>query len=210
MHTDPMSVVTVDFGNALKSGGVSLRLPEMSHAEFYEFCQRNPALNVELSADGAIILMSPVDFHTDTINSRIVSKLIIWNDALPEPGEVSGPSAGFTMPDGSIRSPDAAWTSAERLNALSEEDRRGFAKVCPDFVLELMSPSDRPGGAKEKMEEYIANGARLGWLIHRKRRKVYVFRPGKPMDTLNDPATVSGVPELPGFTLSMDRIFERP
>ena len=210
MHADPMSVVTVDFGNALREGGVSLHLPKMSHSEFYDFCQRNPQLNVELTADGAIFLMPPTYAKTDLVNMEIVGDFIIWNRSLTQPGFVFGPSAGFTLPNGAVRSPDVSWITAERWNALTEEQQDRFAQICPDFALEVMSFSDPLNSAQTKMEEYIANGAKLGWLIHRRRRKVYVFRPGKPMDTLNDPITVSGDPELPGFTLSMDRIFERP
>lgn len=108
MPVDPMSVVTVDFGNALLSGGVSLRLPEISHAEFYEFCQRNPDLNAELSQDGAIILMPPANSKTDLVNMEIVADFVIWNRALPQPGFVFGPSAGFTLPNGAVRSPDTS------------------------------------------------------------------------------------------------------
>jgi Uma2 family endonuclease len=207
MQADPTSVVTVDFGDALRQGGVSLHLPRMSHAEFYEFCQRNPELNVELTADGAIFLMPPTYAKTDLVNMQIVGDFIIWNRSLPQPGFVFGPSAGFTLPNGAVRSPDVSWISADRWNALTDEQQDKFAQICPDFALEVMSHSDRLNIAQEKMEEYIANGAKLGWLIHRKRRQVYVFRPGKPMDTLDAPKSVSGDPELPGFTLSTERIF---
>jgi Uma2 family endonuclease len=121
MQADPMSVVTVDFGNALLSGEVSLRLPEISGTEFYEFCQRNPDLNVELSQDGAIILMPPANVKTDLVNMEIVADFVIWNRALPQPGFVFGPSAGFTLPNGAVRSPDTSWVSAERWNALTDE-----------------------------------------------------------------------------------------
>jgi Uma2 family endonuclease len=113
----------------------------------------------------------------------------------------------FVLPNGANRSPDAAWVRADRWNALTTDEQEAFAPLCPDFVVELMSPSDRLAETQAKMDEYVANGARLGWLIDRKNRTIHVYRPGRPVEILPDPASVSGDPELPGFVLDLRRIF---
>ena len=116
-------------------------------------------------------------------------------------------SAGFTLPNGATRSPDAAWIKLERWNALTEKQKASFAPICPDFVIELRSASDRVSSLQKKMEEYIANGTLLGWLIDRQNRQVYIYRPHQEPEILNDPETVSGDPELPGFELVMAKIW---
>jgi Uma2 family endonuclease len=208
MSASPLSIVTLNIGNALEMGNVSLRLPQMSPDEFAEFCQRNPDLNVELSADGAITLMASASAKTDLLNTEILLDLGIWNRSLQKRGYVFGPSAGFRLPNNAVRSPDAAWLSAEQWEEVFEGEQETFPEICPHFVLELMSPSDRLSVMLTKMEEYIENGAKLGWLIYRKRRQVYVFRPGQPMEIMDSPTTISGDPELPGFVLTMKPIFE--
>lgn len=202
--------MTIDLGpNALDDGYGLLRLPRMTEQEFWDLCQRNPQVLFERNAEGDVILMAPADSWTDSRGGEFFLDLGIWNRQIPEPGIVFGPSAGFTLPDGAIRSPDAAWISHTRWTALSVEQRRPFVHLAPDFVAEIMSPSDRLRDAQDKMEEYRENGVRLGWLIDRKDRKVYVYRPGQPMMVWNDPATVSGDPELPGFVADMARVFLR-
>jgi Uma2 family endonuclease len=106
-----------------------------------------------------------------------------------------------------VRAPDASWVLRERWEALEEEDRKKFAHLCPDFVVELRSPSDGLAMVQAKMAEYMKNGARLGWLIDPQQRRVYVYRPGSPVEVLEDPATVSGEPVLPGFDLSLQEIW---
>jgi Uma2 family endonuclease len=174
---------------------------------FFEFCQKNPDLRIERNANGDVRLMTPSDSETDYYNTQITTDLNIWNRQQGEPGYVFGPSAGFTLPNGAVRSPDASWIAPERYEAIPQEERRRFPVVCPDFVVELMSPSDSLVEAQSKMEEYQANGALLGWLIDRENRRVYIYRPNQePVETEN-PATVSADPEIPGFSLSTGRIF---
>lgn len=182
-------------------------LPRVTHSEFWEFCQRNPDLVVELSAEGKLIIMAPAEAFGDSRNSELVIDLGIWNRALPQPGIVFGPSAGFTLPNGAVRSPDAAWIPASKWNALTNAQKEKFSHLCPDFVVELMSPSDRLRNTQNKMDEYIANGALLGFLIDRKTRQVHVYRPNQKPHVLVNPASVSGDPELPGFVLPLARIF---
>lgn len=183
------------------------RLPRMSSDEFYEFCRENPDLNVELNAQGDVVLMPPADCYTDSVNSEIITDLAIWNRQLAEPGLVFGTSAGFTLPNGAVRAADAAWLPASQWNALTERQQTNFAQTCPLFVIELMSPSDRLRNAQEKMAEWVANGAQLGLLIYRSARTVYVYRPGHEIEEWDNPERISCEPELPGFVLETARIF---
>jgi Uma2 family endonuclease len=116
-------------------------------------------------------------------------------------------SAGFTLPNGATRSPDASWIKLERWNALTAEQKASFAPICPDFVIELRSSSDTLTSLQDKMQEYLANGALLGWLIDRKNRTVHIYRPNQEPEILANPETVSGDPELPGFALQMAKIW---
>jgi len=152
--------------------------------------------------------MAPADGFSDSRNTEFTIDLGIWNRSLATPGITFGPSAGFTLPNGAVRSPDVAWISAARWNALPAALSAPFPHIAPDFVVEIMSPSDRLVKAQEKMGEYRDNGVRLGWLIDRANRTVYVYRPGVPVETLSDPATMSGDPELPGLVVNMTRVLQ--
>lgn len=184
-----------------------LELPRISSKEFIEFCRLNPDARVERSAEGKLVIMPPAEADGDSRNTVITTLLTLWNWSLPTPGKTFGPSAGFTLPSGAVRSPDAAWISAERWAGLTESQRKGFAQVCPNFVVELLSPSDSLTATQDKLQEYLASGAQLGLLIDRKRTVVEVYRPNQPVQTLTNPPHVSCDPELPGFTLSLERIF---
>ena len=203
--------ITIDLGELpllLNEEAATLELPPVTDEQFYEFCARNPLLNVELTEKGNIHLMPPVEAWTDNRGFSLAYDLETWNRSLSEPGFTFGPTAGFKLPSGAIRAPDASWLSKARWDALPEEDRRPYPHLCPDFVVEVMSPSDRLTAAKGKMVNYIANGARLGWLIDRKNRAVYIYRPDETdPKPLNDPQTLSGDPELPGFTADLARVF---
>ena len=199
--------VTMDVETLFTEERPYLLIRKVTHAEFAAFALANPDLRCEHSAQGDLILMPPADAWGDSRNTEFNADLIIWNRRLPMPGIVFGQSAGFVLPNGATRSPDASWISAARWNALSPEERRGFAPICPDFVMEMLSPSDRLSETQRKMEEYLANGAALGFLIDRKNRTVYIYRPNTPVEVLHDTATLSGDPELPGFSLSLTHIF---
>jgi Uma2 family endonuclease len=123
-------------------------------------------------------------------------------------GRAFDASSGFTLPNGAERSPDAAWVSRSRLATLTPEERERFIPLCPEFVVGLRSATDRLATVKNKMIEYMANGAQLGWLLDPKRRQVYVYRPGVPVERLDNPATLSGDPVLPGFALDVQRVFD--
>ena len=179
----------------------------MTEEQFVEFCSQNDELRIERTADGALEIMPPTFMDTGNRNFEAVVQLGIW---ARQDGRGVGfdSSAGFTLPNGAIRSPDASWVLRSRLDALTEEERKGFGRICPDFVIEIRSASDRLSTLQAKMREYIDNGARLGWLIDPIERRAYVYRPGAAVEVLDSPQTLSGDPELAGFTLDMGAIWE--
>jgi Uma2 family endonuclease len=179
---------------------------EMTDDQFFEFCQLNRDLRIERTTKGELIIMSPTGSETGNRNFDFIVQLGIW---ARQDGTGIGfdSSAGFTLPNGATRSPDAAWIKLERWNALLPEQRVKFAPICPDFVVELRSPSDNLQPLKDKLQEYIANGASLGWLIDRKNRKVYLYRPQQEVECLDNPSTLSGDPVLSGFVLDLSKIW---
>ena len=181
-------------------------IKSMSLEQFYEFCLANRDLRIERTASGDVIIMPPAFSDTGNRNIKIAQQLANWAEQ-DGTGETFDSSAGFTLPNGATRSPDASWIKLERWHGLTEEQKSSFAPICPDFVIELRSSSDTLNGLQDKMKEYIANGASLGWLIDRKNRKVYIYRPNQEPGILNNPETVSGDPVLPGFVLRMAKIW---
>jgi len=181
-------------------------IKSMSVEQFYEFCQANRDLRIERTASGEVIIMPPAFSDTGNRNIKIAQQLANWAEQ-DGTGETFDSSAGFTLPNGATRSPDASWIKLERWNAFSEEQKASFAPICPDFVIELRSKSDTLSGLQDKMQEYIDNGASLGLLIDRKNRKVYIYRPNQEPEILDNPETVSGDPVLPGFALRMAKIW---
>lgn len=204
--------LTIDFGTEIeKEGEVTIPLRNLSDEEFYDFCQRNPLLPIERTKERDIIIMAPADGLTSSRNHELGADLVIWNRALPTPGVTFDSSGGFSLSNGAVRSPNASWFSRVTWDATPASLRSPavpYSHVAPDFVVEIMSPSDRLKKAQEKMDEYVANGVKLGWLIDRPNRTVYVYRPSVPVETLSDPAIVSGDPELPGLTVNMARVMQ--
>ncbi|MGD2181969.1 Uma2 family endonuclease [Lusitaniella coriacea] len=178
----------------------------MTREEFYAFCQANRELRIERTATGEVIVMPPAFSDTGNRNFNLAAHLWVWTEK-DGTGLGFDSSAGFTLPNGATRSPDAAWIKAERWNALTEEEKASFAPICPDFVIELRSASDTLSRLKAKMQEYIENGAPLGWLIDRKNRTVYIYRRDREPQILENPDRVSGDPELHGFSLPMAKIW---
>ncbi len=178
----------------------------MTPDEFFEFCRLNPDLVVELTAEGEVVFMSPSGGATGARNANIVIALGQWASK-DKTGIVFDSSAGFTMSDNAVRSPDASWVNRERWIALPTIQRERFAPICPDFVVEVASPSDRLSDLQAKMEEYIASGAQLGWLIVPESRAVYVYRPGQEAELLNKARSIDGDPVLPGFKLDLRPIW---
>jgi Uma2 family endonuclease len=179
---------------------------KVSDQQFYDFCRTNPDLRIERNANGEIIVMPPAFADTGNRNGRIFGQLFVWSES-DATGEAFDSSSGFTLPNGATRSPDAAWILSDRWNALQPEQQASFAPIAPDFVVELRSSSDTLVSLKEKMEEYIANGVRLGLLIDRKNCQVHVYRPNRSPEILGNPESVNCEPEMPMFALKMARIW---
>jgi Uma2 family endonuclease len=180
---------------------------EMTDDQFLAFCRANHPLRFERTAEGEIVVMAPEGGETGSRNAKLTIFLGIWTWADGR-GVVFGPSAGFRLPNGATYSPDAAWVRKERLALLAAAQKAAFLPLCPDFVVELRSPSDRLADVQAKMAEYMANGCQLGWLIDPPSRSVFVYRPDAPVVHLPDPATVSGEPLLPGFVLTLQEIWD--
>lgn len=178
----------------------------LSDEQFFEFCQLNRDFRIERNAQGDLVIMSPTGSETDERNFNLIGQLWAWVQQ-DGTGVGFGSSGGFTLPNGAVKSPDAAWILKSRWEAIAPEQRQKFAPVCPDFVIELRSPTDGLKVLQDKMQEYIDNGTNLGWLIDRLQRKVYVYRPNMPVEELDNPATLSGDPILPGFVLNLSQIW---
>lgn len=180
---------------------------EMSSAEFFEFCQRNRELHIERQSNGEVTIMAPAGGFTGSKNSSLNALLYAWANQ-DGTGVVFDSSTGFDLPDGSMRSPDVAWVTRQRLALLSQTQKIGFLPLAPDFVIELRSVTDRLAPLQGKMQQYIDNGVRLGWLIDPDQRTVWVYQSGQKPAMLVDPATLSGEPVLPSFTLNVKAIFD--
>lgn len=179
---------------------------ELTENQFFELCRLNRELRIERNAAGDLLIMPPAGSETGGRNSNIAWQLVDWSRK-DGSGVTFDSSAGFTLPNGAVRSPDAAWIERSRWERLPREQRDRFAPICPDFVLELRSPSDALRDLQAKMQEYLDNGARLGWLLDPEPRHAYVYIPGVPVERLDDPATLSGGEVLPGFVLDLAEIW---
>lgn len=177
--------------------------------QLYTFCQQNPAWRIERTAGGEIVIMPPVGGESSQRNLSLSAALYAWTQTHPA-GVAFDSSAGFILPNGALRSPDASWLRRERLATLAPVQKQRFLPLCPDFVVELRSPSDRLTDLQAKMEEYQANGAQLGWLIDPLERQVWVYAAGRPPILLNHPETLAGDPLLPNFVLSLAPIWSPP
>ena len=181
-------------------------LDRLTDAEFFEFCQDHRDLRIERDADHQITIMPPASSETGATNSELNYQLAHWNRQHGL-GITFDSSAGFTLSTGAMLSPDASWVTQARWDALSADDRRGFARICPDFVAELLSPSDRLTDTMRKMELWVEAGARLGWLIVPASESVFIFEAGQPMrPVVGFDQLLSGEPVLPGFTLELRRL----
>ncbi len=179
---------------------------EMNDDQFFYFCQVNRDLRIERTADGDVLIMSPAGSRSSHRNAIITIRFGNWAER-DGTGLVFDSSGGFRLPNGATRNPDVAWVLKSRLDPLSEQEQEKFLPLCPDFLIELKSPTDRLPDLKNKMAEYIKNGTRLGWLLDPESRQVFVYRPGRAVEVLVHPETVSGDPELPGFVLDLRGIW---
>ncbi|PSO52553.1 MAG: hypothetical protein BRC34_11370 [Cyanobacteria bacterium QH_1_48_107] len=180
---------------------------ELTKEEFYQLCQENSDLRLERNAQGEIIIMPPTGGETGKRNSILLVQLWLWNEQT-QLGEVFDSSTGFSLPKGGDRSPDISWVKKSKWEALTPQQKEKFVPLCPDFLIELISPSDNLKNTQDKMQEYLNNGNRLGWLINRQQKQVEIYRPEQAVETLQSPPNLSGEDVLPGFTLNLQRIWE--
>jgi Uma2 family endonuclease len=178
----------------------------VSDEQFFDFCQVNRDFRIERNHLGELLIMPPTGSETDERNFNLTGQLWIWTKQ-DGTGVGFGSSAGFTLPNGAVRSPDAAWIKKVRWEAIPLEQRKKFAPICPEFVVELRSETDNLKTLQEKMAEYIANGTELGWLIDRKQHKVFIYRPEQAVEELDNPSTLSGEDILPEFILDLSQIW---
>jgi Uma2 family endonuclease len=178
---------------------------DLTDDQFFELCQKNRDYRFERTSDGELIIMPPTGGETSNRNARLTQRLMNWADT-NELGIAFDSNGGFKLPNGADRAPDASWIKIERWNALTSEQRQKFLPLCPDFVVELRSPTDSLKTTQEKMQEYIDNGARLGWLIDQKNQRVEIYRQGQDVEILQSPASLSGEDVLPGFVLDLKGI----
>lgn len=188
------------------------RVIELDDEQFFRLCQENRDLQIERSSEGDIVIMAPEAGSSGRGSSRLTALFDQWAER-DGTGQVFGSSTGFSLPNGAIRAPDVSWVRNDRLHLLTEEQWQRFLPLCPDFVLELLSPSDSLRVLQQKMEEYRDNGAVLGWLLDPLTKRVHVYRPGAMAEVLDNPSMVSGEPLLRGFRLDVLQIWsviERP
>jgi Uma2 family endonuclease len=175
---------------------------ELTEERFFELAGLNRDLRMELTVDGELIVMPPAGGETSNRNAELTMQLRVWAKR-DGTGVTFDSSGGFVLPNGAVRSPDASWVERSRFEALTAEQRRKFLPLCPNFVVELRSPSDSLGILRDKMQEYLNNGAELGWLIDPENRRMYVYHPESLVQELEAHATLSGDPVLPGFALDL-------
>lgn len=178
----------------------------LTDQQLYAFSQINPNLRIERNSHGELIIMPPTGGQTSERNAEITMQLRLWSKR-DGSGASFDSSGGFRLPNGAVRSPDAAWIRHTRLANLSEEQRQAFIPLCPDFLIELRSPGDRLETLQAKMQEYIDNGAQLAWLIDPEQKVVYVYAPGLPIKKLDTPEKISTHPVAPGFVLDLGEIW---
>ena len=211
-----MTAITIDtklVGGMMRAFTPQVRLNltpkarRLSDDDFFEFCRENSDYRIDLDKDGDIEIMPPTGAETGIRNFNLTAKFAVWQEK-DGTGKGFDSSTAFIFPNGAIRSPDLSWMTLEKWEAIPKAKRKKFAPACPDFVVELRSETDKLRKLQAKMEEYIENGASLGWLIDATTRKVHVYRPDTAVEILSDPKEVHGGELLKGFTLKMKEIWD--
>nr|WP_041238066.1 Uma2 family endonuclease [Gloeothece citriformis] len=178
----------------------------ISDEQFFQLCQDNRDLRFERNAKGDLIIMPPTGGETSNKNAGITAQLWIWNEQY-KLGKIFDSSGGFKLPNGAHRSPDASWIPLEKWNNLTSQQREKFLPLCPDFLIELLSPSETLKTLQDKMKEYLDNGMKLGWLINPKNQQVEIYRPQQAIEILDNPEILSGEDILPQFVLDLESIW---
>ena len=179
---------------------------KISDRQLEQLCRENPDRRFEIDARGKLIIMSPTGSLTGDKNSELNYQVRAWNKKY-KLGKVFDSSTGFKLSNGAVRSPDVSWIAIQRWNSLSDEMKRGFAPIDPDFIIELLSPSDELNKTQEKMQEYLNCGVKLGWLINPDAEEVEIYRLGKEPEILKNPSSLSGEKLLPRLTVDLTDIF---
>ncbi|NEP00304.1 MAG: Uma2 family endonuclease [Symploca sp. SIO2E9] len=174
----------------------------LTRENFFQLCQANPDLELERSANGELIIVTPVGGESGNQEANLIIKVGVWNEQT-QLGLVFSSQTVFSLPGGGDRSPDVAWVELQRWQGLSQEERQGFPPICPDFLIELRSRTDKLKPLQNKMLEYLASGLRLGWLINAKDQQVEIYRLDQEMEVLRMPVVLSGEDILPGFSLEV-------
>jgi Uma2 family endonuclease len=177
---------------------------ELTDEQFFQLCVNNRDLRLEKTAEGELIIMPPTGWGSGNRNGRLTQRLFNWTEA-DGTGLAFDSSTGYKLPNGANRSPDASWVKRERLEALNPDPAR-FLPMAPDFAVELRSASDSLQTVQQKMQEYIDNGVRLGWLLDPQNQRVEIYRPGQDVEVLQSPTSLSGEDVLPGFMLDLTQI----
>ena len=186
---------------------ISLKIntKEWTDDEYLNFCRKHQDLRIETNKDGDLIIMPPTGAETGDRNAELTTQLRNWAKKNGK-GKTFDSSTEFELPNGAKKSPDAAWILKERYNTLTQKEREGFSPICPDFVVELRSKTDRLKPIQEKMVEFIENGVRLGWLIDPYKKQVHIYRQNGEIEILENPKTVSGEDVLEDFELDLEEI----
>jgi Uma2 family endonuclease len=184
---------------------LNMKSTRFTDEQFFELCSANRDLRFERSADGELIIMPPTGWGTGNKNAELSADFVIWNRQT-RLGKVFDSSTGFKLPNGADRSPDISWVSKDRLEALNPDPAK-FLPLAPDFVVELRSQSDTLKPLQTKMQEYVDNGVRLGWLIDPKNQQVEIYRLGQEVEVLESPISLSGEDVLPGFSLDLSHLW---
>ncbi|MGK7875180.1 MAG: Uma2 family endonuclease [Xenococcaceae cyanobacterium] len=179
---------------------------QLTDEQFFQLCQNHPDLRFERTASGELIIMPPTGGETGNRNIELSFQLQAWSRQ-NNVGIAFDSSTGFKLPNSAHRSPDASWVKKERWEALTPEQKRKFPPLCPDFVVELRSPSDSLKKTQAKMQEYMENDAQLGWLIDQENQRVEIYRQGQKVEILQSPTKLSGEDILPGFVLDLSKIW---
>ncbi|KAM3113460.1 Uma2 family endonuclease [Phormidesmis sp. 146-33] len=174
--------------------------------QFYQLCRANPDIKFERNPKGELLIMPPTGGETGRGNAKLTSRFVVWNEQT-DLGEVFDSSTCFKLPNGASRSPDVAWIRRDRWDTLTPDQKEKFPPIAPDFVLELLSPTDSLKETQAKMQEYMAGGVKLGWLIDPKSQRVEIYRPDQDPEILESPATLSGETVLIGFSLDLKTIW---
>ncbi len=177
-------------------------ITNLTREQFFQLCQANPDVPLERSPNGELIIVTPIGGEGGNQEASMIAKVVIWNEQT-QLGVVFSSQTVFSLPGGGDRSPDVAWVELQRWQGLSQEEREGLPPICPDFLIELRSRSDRLKPLQNKMQEYLASGLRLGWLINPKDKQVEIYRRGQEVEVLGVPVVLSGEDVLPGFSLEV-------